>query len=77
MHDKVAYFQKFENKENLSQADLDRREELYQLMDDHLDDKRADVKSDTQYNYYYDDSFDKWEPGEWDPPDKSTLKDIY
>ena len=75
--DLVELNQKFENKENLSQADLDRREELYQLMDDHLDDKRADVKSDTQYNYYYDDSFDKWEPGEWDPPDKSTLKDIY
>ena len=77
VNDLVELNQKFENKEPLTQADLDRREELYQLMDDHLDDKRADVKSETKYNYYYDNSFDEWEPGEWNPPEKSSLKDLY
>ena len=52
------------------------REELYQLMDDHMGDKRGDISSETQYDYYYDDKFDQWEPGEWNPPGRNELKKL-
>ena len=67
----VALNRKLENKEKLTPEERARHEELYQMMDDHLDDKRSDISSETQYDYYSDPNFDKWEPGEWEPPPKA------
>lgn len=67
----VALNRKLENKEKLTPEERARHEELYQMMDDHLDDKRSDISSETQYDYYSDPNFDKWEPGEWEPPPKN------
>lgn len=59
---------KLENKETLSPAERERHEELYQLMDDHLDDKRADIAAETRYEYFSNAKFDEWEAGEWPLP---------
>lgn len=67
----VALNRKLENKETLTPEERARHEELYQMMDDHLDDKKSDISANTQYDYYADPNFDKWEPGEWEPPKKA------
>ncbi len=67
----VALNRKLENKEKLTPEERARHEELYRMMDDHLDDKRSDISAETQYDYYSDPNFGKWEPGEWDPPKKA------
>ncbi len=72
----VALNKKFENKEPLTEAELKRRDELYMLMDDHMNDKRADIEAETRYDYYYDENFDIWEPGEWAPPTRAELKKL-
>lgn len=65
--------EKIENKEKLTDEERERYEALYQLMDDHLDDQRSDISSETKYLYNYDPAFDSWEPGEWEPPSKVKL----
>ncbi|MDX9719258.1 MAG: N-acetylmuramoyl-L-alanine amidase [Myxococcota bacterium] len=57
--------------EELSFEEQTEYEELYALMDDHLDSGEADVGTD-DYIFEYDGSFEKWEPGEWDPPKKDS-----
>ena len=60
----------------LTDAERARQEELYQLMDDHMGDAKADISAETRYDYYYDENFDHWEPGEWNPPSQADLKKI-
>lgn len=72
----VALNRKLENKEKLTPEERARHEELYQLMDDHLDDKKSDISANTQYDYYYDEDFETWEPGEWEPPPKADLNKL-
>ncbi|MCL2325502.1 MAG: N-acetylmuramoyl-L-alanine amidase [Proteobacteria bacterium] len=63
----TALKHKFQNKEATPQ-EIERIKELYQFMDDHLDDKRADIGADTRYDYHQSKAFDDWAPGEWRPP---------
>ncbi len=72
----VALNKKLENKEELTDAERARQEELYQLMDDHMGDAKADISAETSYDYYYDEKFDQWEPGEWTPPPKHDLEGL-
>ena len=60
----------------LTDEEKQERESLYQLMDDHMGDARGDIASETRYDYFYDDQFDHWEPGEWNPPGRSELKNL-
>ena len=66
LNDKIA-------KKTANDDDYKEQQELYELMDDHFSDSRGLVSTDTHYDYFYDDSFDKWEPGEWPPPPKADL----
>ena len=72
----VALNKRLENKEKLTPEERARHEELYQLMDDHLDDDKSDITSETRYDYYYDEDFDRWEPGEWIPPTRIDIKKV-
>ncbi len=63
--------QKMAHGEKLTDEEAIEYDELYALMDDHLDSGEADVGRD-DYTFDYDGSFDKWEPGEWDPPKRSN-----
>ena len=74
--DLIALNKRLEAGEELSTAEKQRHEELYQLMDDHLDDARADIDSETVYDYNYDPNFERWEPGEWQPPPRVNLRTI-
>lgn len=65
-----------ENKDAFTDAERQERDELYMLMDDHLDDESGDISAETKYEYYYDEDFDKWEPGEWQPPQKVNLNKV-
>ena len=76
LNELIRLNRKLENKEELSDAEKQRHEELYQLMDDHLDDERATTESETRYDYFYDSRFEQWEPGEWLPPGHDDLNKI-
>ncbi|MBO4350469.1 MAG: N-acetylmuramoyl-L-alanine amidase [Proteobacteria bacterium] len=67
---------RLENGEELSPAEKARHDELYELMDDHLDDEKGDIGSETVYDYNYDPNFERWEPGEWQPPPRVNLKNM-
>lgn len=72
----VKLNRKLENNEKLTPQERARHEELYRLMDDHMDDKNADISAETKYDYFYDDAFNRWQPGEWQPPAEGELKKL-
>ena len=72
----VALNRKLENKESLTPEERARHEELYQLMDDHLDDAKSDISATTRYDYFNNNDFNRWEPGEWLPPETVDLNDF-
>ena len=62
--------------QDLTAEEKQEREELYQLMDDHMGDARGDISTETRYDYFYDEQFDHWEPGEWNPPGRNSMKNL-
>ncbi len=60
--------EKREKGETVTEEEMKRQEELYQQMDDHLNDQQANIETETSYDYYRDRAFEEWAPGEWLPP---------
>ncbi len=71
---------KLKNRKDFSDEEWEKlnqkRDELYQQMDDHMDDERADISAETTYEYYNDEKFERWEPGEWLPPSRNDINNL-
>lgn len=67
---------KLARRETLSAAEEARHDELYKMMDDHMDDERGNIEAETVYNYNFSNNsaLYEWEAGEWPvPKDKGGL----
>ncbi|MFA5625078.1 MAG: N-acetylmuramoyl-L-alanine amidase [Bradymonadales bacterium] len=65
---------KLANRETLTDAEQERHDELYRMMDDHMDDEKGDISAETVYNYHFENNsaLYEWEPGEWQVPKEKT-----